>query len=116
MIQWLLGFLLIGLAGGIGSVIRALLSKLDGWLPYGMFLANSLAAGLVAWIIGEPGVPALYLAILSIGLASGLSTFSTAMKASFDFYHRGRLTQAVATMIGNLVAPMLAVMLAAALR
>ena len=44
--DWILGFLMIGVAGGIGSVLRALLAKLDGWLPYGLFLANSLAAGL----------------------------------------------------------------------
>jgi hypothetical protein len=38
------------------------------------------------------------------------------MKACFDFYHRGRLIQAVTTMVGNLIAPLLAVLLAAALR
>lgn len=114
--DWLLGFLLIGLAGGAGSVVRALLSKLDGWLPFGLFLANSLAAGLVAWLLLRPGLTLDLLEIASIGFAGGLSTFSTAMKACFDFYLRGRLIQAVTTMVGNLVAPMLAVMLAAALR
>jgi len=113
--EWLVGFLLIGLAGGVGSVIRALLSKLDGWLPYGLFLANSLAAGLVAWLVLRPDVTLDLVAIASIGFAGGLSTFSTAMKASFDFYLRGRLAQAIITMIGNLMAPMLAVMLAASL-
>lgn len=114
--EWLVGFLLIGIAGGVGSVIRALLSKLDGWLPYGLFLANSLAAGLVAWLLLRPELSVDLLAIASLGFAGGLSTFSTAMKACFDFYLRGRLIQAVVTMIGNLMAPMLAVMLAAALR
>ncbi len=52
--DWILGLLLIGAAGGIGSVLRALLAKLDGWLPYGLFLANSLAAGLVAWLLLGP--------------------------------------------------------------
>lgn len=113
--EWLLGFLLIGLAGGIGSVIRALLSKLDGWLPYGLFLANSLAAGLVAWLLLRPELTVDLLSIASIGFAGGLSTFSTAMKACFDFYLRGRLIQAIIAMIGNLMAPMLAVMLAATL-
>lgn len=114
--DWLLGFLLIGLAGGVGSVIRALLSKLDGWLPLGLFLANSLAAYLVAWLLLRPELTPDLLAIASVGFAGGLSTFSTAMKASFEFYLRGRLIQAVITMVGNLVLPMLAVMLAAALR
>ena len=114
--EWFLGFLLVGVAGGVGSVIRAILSKLDGWLPWGLFLANSLAAGLVAWLLLSPELASKYLGIVSVGFAGGLSTFSTAMKASFDFYHRGRLIQAGLTMLGNLVAPMLAVMLAATLR
>ena len=114
--DWFLGLLLIAVAGGTGSVVRALLSKLDGWLPFGLFLANSLAAGLVAWLLLGPGLTADYLAIAAIGFAGGLSTFSTAMKASFDFYHRGRLVQAMLTLVLNLVAPLLAVMLAATLR
>jgi hypothetical protein len=38
------------------------------------------------------------------------------MKASFDFYHRGRLVQSAITMVGNLFVPMVALMLAAVLR
>jgi CrcB protein len=113
--DWIFGFVLIGLAGGAGSVLRALLSKLDGWLPYGLFLANSLAAGLVAWLLLRPDLSLDLVTIASIGFAGGLSTFSTAMKACFDFYHRGRLFQALITMAGNLFIPMLAVMLAASL-
>lgn len=111
--EWLLGFVLIGLAGGAGSVLRALLSKLDGWLPYGLLLANSLAAGLVAWLLLRPDLSLDLVTIASVGFAGGLSTFSTAMKVCFDFYHRGRLFQAILTMVGNLFIPMLAVMLAA---
>ena len=114
--DWILGLLLIGVAGGIGSVVRALLTKLDGWLPYGLFLSNSLAAGLVAWLLLGPQLSVEWLAIASIGFAGGLSTFSTAMKASFDFYHRGRLVQSGITMVGNLFIPIGALMLATALR
>ena len=114
--QWFMVFLLIGVAGGAGSVLRALLSRFDGWLPYGLFLANSLAAGLVGWLLAGPNITSDYLSMLTIGFAGGLSTFSTAMKASFDFYHRGRLTQALLTMVGNLFIPIGALMLATALR
>jgi CrcB protein len=114
--QWFLVFLLIGVAGGVGSVIRAMLSRFDGWLPYGLFLANSLAAGLVGWLLAGPDITADYLSMLTIGFAGGLSTFSTAMKSTFDFYHRGRLTQALLTMVGNLFIPIGALMLATALR
>ena len=114
--QWFLVFILIGVAGGAGSVIRALLTRFDGWLPYGLFLANSLAAGLVGWLMAGPTLTADYFTVLTVGFAGGLSTFSTAMKASFDFYHRGRLVQSALTMVGNLFIPIGALMLAAAMR
>ena len=114
--QWFLVFILIGVAGGAGSVIRALLTRFDGWLPYGLFLANSLAAGLVGWLLAGPTLTADYFTVLTVGFAGGLSTFSTAMKACFDFYHRGRLVQSALTMVGNLFIPIIALMLAAAMR
>ena len=97
-------------------MIRALLTRFDGWLPYGLFLANSLAAGLVGWLLAGPTLTADYFTVLTVGFAGGLSTFSTAMKASFDFYHRGRLVQSALTMVGNLFIPIGALMLAAAMR
>ena len=114
--QWFLVFILIGVAGGAGSVIRTLLTRFDGWLPYGLFLANSLAAGFVGWLLAGPTLTADYFTVLTVGFAGGLSTFSTAMKASFDFYHRGRLVQSALTMVGNLFIPIGALMLAAAMR
>ena len=115
--QWFLVFVLIGVAGGAGSVVRALLARFDGWLPYGLFLANSLAAGLVGWMLDGPTLTEGFLTFATVlGFAGGLSTFSTAMKASFDFYHRGRLVQSAITMVGNLFIPMVALMLAAVLR
>ena len=114
--NWFLVFILIGVAGGAGSVIRALLTRFDGWLPYGLFLANSMAAGLVGWLLAGPTLTADYFTVLTVGFAGGLSTFSPAMKASFDFYHRGRLVQSALTMVGNLFIPIGALMLAAAIR
>jgi CrcB protein len=114
--QWFLVFILIGVAGGAGSVVRVLLTRFDGWLPYGLILANSLAAGLVGWLLAGPTLTADYSTVLTVGFAGGLSTFSTAMKASFDFYHRGRLVQSALTMVGNLFIPIVALMLAAAMR
>mgnify|MGYP006192509197 CR=1 FL=1 len=114
--QWFVVSLLIGVAGGAGSVLRALLSRFDGWLPYGLFLANSMAVGLVGWLLAGPDLTSEYLSVITIGFAGGLSTFSTAMKSSFDFYHRGRLVQSILTMAGNLFIPIGALMLATALR
>jgi hypothetical protein len=38
------------------------------------------------------------------------------MRASFDFYHRGRIVQSALTMAGNLFIPIGALMLATSLR
>jgi CrcB protein len=114
--EWFLVFILVGIAGGAGSVVRALLTRFDGWLPYGLYLANSLAAGLVGWLLAGPTLTADYLTVLTVGFAGGLSTFSTAMKAIYDFYHRGRLVQSAITLVSNLFIPMVALVLAAALR
>lgn len=114
--NYLIVFALVGLAGGLGAVIRAILTSWNGWLPWGLFLTNSLAAGLVAWWLSGPTLTADYLLVITVGFAGGMSTFSTVAKASFDFYHRGRLLQSMLSLAANTVLPLLAVMLATALR
>lgn len=110
--QWFLLALTISVAGGLGSVIRWLLSKLDGWLPWGLLLSNSIAAGFVGWLLAGPDLSADYLAVATIGFAGGLSTFSTVAKASFDFVHRGRIVQSLLTLVTNVFVPLLVVVLA----
>jgi fluoride ion exporter CrcB/FEX len=106
---WLL--LLIGLFGGVGALLRASLVKWEGVLAWGLLTANTLAASLVAWIWSGPPLPAGSNEVLIIGLAGGLSTFSTVAKVSFDFYHRGRILQAISVLALNLFVPLGAVML-----
>ena len=110
-LQFMWWFLLIGLFGGLGAVLRASLVKWEGFLGWGLLLANTLAAALVAWIWAGPPLPAGTNEILVAGLAGGLSTFSTVAKASFDFYHRGRIAQAIGILALNLFVPLGAVML-----
>ena len=103
MIEWWV-LLAAGALGGLGAVMRALLSPWRGLLPWGVLLANTLAAiGIGAAVgIGLEGAPLL---LVAGGLAGGLSTFSGVVKDCFDFYHRGRLTQMLANGLANLSVP-----------
>ena len=114
--EWFWVFMLIGLAGGLGAVLRSLLVRWDGWLPYGLIATNSLAASLVAWWLSGPTLTADYMIVVTVGFAGGLSTFSTVAKSAFDFYHRGRILQSLISLSANLFVPLGAVMLATAMR
>ncbi|NBW73263.1 MAG: CrcB family protein [Microbacteriaceae bacterium] len=71
----------ITLLGGLGSAIRVLFSKWDGYMPWGILTANVLASFIagfgVAYFTEETQV-----ALVVIGLAGGLSTFSSWAAAS----------------------------------
>ncbi len=102
--------LLIGLAGGLGSVIRVYITRWDGPVPFGVILTNTLAAGFVGYIYSGNMTEA-YLLIAAIGFAGGLSTFSGIAKAGFDFWHTGRIAQILISLAANIVVPLLALML-----
>jgi fluoride ion exporter CrcB/FEX len=105
--------LMVGLAGGLGSVIRVQINKWDGPLPFGVILNNTLAAALIGWLLSLPSIPIEAFTAISVGLAGGLSTFSAVSRASFNFYHRGRLTQALLTLVTNTLIPLTALMIVA---
>jgi fluoride ion exporter CrcB/FEX len=105
--------LLVGLAGGLGSVARVQLTKWSGALPFGVILTNTLAATLLGWLLSLPSIPLETFTALSMGLAGGLSTFSAVSKSAFNFYHRGRLTQALLTLLTNLLIPLTALIVVA---
>ena len=103
--------LLIGVFGGLGSVARVFMIRWGGVLPFGLFLTNGLAAGLVGYVHAGNLIQD-YLVIATVGLAGGLSTFSGIAKAGFDFYHRGRIAQMLLTVAINIVFPLLILTLA----
>ena len=88
-----IGLLLsIGVAGGIGAVLRHRLSnRSDAWMPWGTLAANTIAAviaasallilelnaGLPPLVSGEDWPPTLIGYTVVVGLAGGMSTFST---------------------------------------
>ena len=102
--------LLIGLAGGLGSVIRVYITRWEGAVPFGVILTNTIAAGFVGYIYSG-NLTEAYLLIAAIGFAGGLSTFSGIAKAGFDFWHTGRIAQILISLAANIVVPLLALSL-----
>jgi CrcB protein len=91
----------IGVAGGIGAVLRLFLTKLDGWLPWGIMTANALGSftvGLTNQIqLGLVGL------IVIIGFAGGLSTYSAFVATTGEFLRAKLLKKAALNALGVLV-------------
>jgi CrcB protein len=82
---------LLGIAGlgGVGSALRLLLSKWEGYLPWGVLTANILAsfvAGFAAAYFSDDRL----IALLVVGLAGGLSTFSSWAAAAVQMAAKDR--------------------------
>jgi fluoride exporter len=107
---WLL-IPLTGIAGGLGSVVRAVLSRWKGALAFGVLTGNVLAASIAGWVLGGPGLSADYQVALAVGFAGGLSTFSAVAQSAWDFWHNGRLVQMLLTLITNTLIPLTALLL-----
>lgn len=76
----------VAVAGGAASVLRLALAKWQGYLPWGILLANVLASfALGLWIDSQ----APSQSILTAGICGGLSTFSSVVAASGE-YLRGK--------------------------
>ena len=108
-IEFFLLVFMVAVAGGIGAVLRLVMSQWQGKLPWGILLANiigSLAVGLMSnsqnWFIGV---------ILISGFAGGLSTFSSFAAQTVDFMRRGRIAQGLLNVLLNLALSSTAVLL-----
>ncbi|MEY4349622.1 MAG: hypothetical protein RL719_919 [Actinomycetota bacterium] len=117
---------LVGVAGGLGSVIRYRLGNRPGtWLPWGTLLANTLATiigaaavsvldvrGDLSTVFGENfdlGTASAY--VLITGLAGGLSTFSTVAGQVAELLKARLWLRAVVYGLGSFVIPSTAALL-----
>jgi len=94
-------FVLVALAGGFGAVTRYWLSTWSGKLPWGILLANSLGS----FIAGLAVAGLIESAWLIVGLAGGLSTFSTFAAQTHDLFAKKQLGRALLNIVLNLLLP-----------
>ncbi len=107
----LLAFGSVALLGGVGSTIRHLAGFWDGYLPWGILAVNSLAS----FFAGLSLASGAYEIALVVGLAGGLSTFSTFAAQTFEFLKAGHRLRALANSVLNLIIPALSLLTAAIL-
>lgn len=110
MAQWWL-IPLIGLAGGLGAVVRALLSNWKGALHFGLLTANVLAGAALGLVLVTATFDQALFTLGIAGFAGGLSTFSGVSQSAWEFWHRGRLVQMLLTLVTNLLFPLTALLL-----
>ena len=111
MVEVLAGALAIGLLGGVGSLLRHLIGTWRGFLPWGILVANSLAS----FVAGLAIVNGVYEVALVLGLAGGLSTFSTFAAQSYELWVGGQKVRTLLNGVANLLLPAVSFLTAAIL-
>jgi CrcB protein len=107
-----LGLLLaVAAAGGAGSVLRLLLGRWSGWLPWGVLTANTVAA--IIFLLALPNNNAGSLIVTS-GICGGLSTFSAVVADAGDYLRDRRFLKASLNLLANFLLPVAACLLTAA--
>jgi CrcB protein len=104
----LIASLVVALFGGAGSVLRHLASFWSGALPWGILLVNSIAS----FVVGLSVSSGEYEIALVVGLAGGLSTFSTFAAQSYEYLKNQQLLKAIANLVLNLALPALSLLTA----
>lgn len=87
--------------GGLGSVIRYFASMWPGVLPVGTLIVNTVGS----FIAGVAIATGVYEFALIVGLAGGLSTFSTFAGQTYDLLAARRKLLAALNVALNLVFP-----------
>jgi fluoride ion exporter CrcB/FEX len=89
-------FLLIALFGGLGSALRFVFSRWQERLPWGILMANILAAA-AATAATFGWSHSLASQICVYGFAGGLSTFGSVSAQTYEFFKAGKINR----MLGN---------------
>ncbi|MBT5903505.1 MAG: fluoride efflux transporter CrcB [Opitutaceae bacterium] len=75
--------LLVGLGGGLGSIVRVLVDEMTpaGRLPWGTVAANVIGSLIIGWVLARLGPPSEtnshWQAFLAFGFCGGFTTFSS---------------------------------------
>jgi CrcB protein len=124
-------FLAVGIvvAGGLGAVLRSYLASMTGKLPWGILVANIMGSFLAGYASNltvqhsgflfqnatETAVLAAISAIASVGLAGGLSTFSSFAAGTVELFRSGKVTLGLANIALNFALPPIALLLGASM-
>ena len=102
---WLL---LLGIAvlGGLGAVVRLLISTWHGKLPWGILTGNVVASVIVGFAFTGQG---FWTSLAATGFAGGLSTFSSWAAQTVHFMGQNQRVQGYLNFVLNLVLPACAV-------
>lgn len=102
-------FILVGIAGFIGAIIRHIISiRLNssaiGAFPYGTLLVNLMGAFLLGLLIGGQA-SGIYILILGTGLLGSITTFSTLNKELYSLqkYPKVWLLYFLITYVGGFI-------------
>lgn len=93
--------LLVAVAGAIGSVLRFFVS---GWGRPGVFAANTVACLAAGIASGWLDAGSALMVVLVVGLAGGLSTWSTLAAQVGDSWLGGKYAAALGYLAATLVA------------
>ncbi len=113
-LQWML----LALAGGTGTLARALLSDVAArhfgpGFPWGTATVNVVGALLFGWIVAtvrsRADLPEGLETLLLVGLLGGFTTFSSYVFQAVDLWQQGRHAAAVLYVVGSNAAGLLAV-------
>ena len=94
--------------GGPGSVLRHIAGFWSGALPWGILAVNSIAS----FVVGLSVSSGEYEIALVVGLAGGLSTFSTFAAQSYEYLKNQQRLKAIANLVLNLALPALSLLTA----
>jgi fluoride exporter len=96
----LTAFAVVAVSGGVGAVVRFALALWSGQIPWGILIANSLGSLIAGLALGS-GAPEWIL----VGLAGGISTFSTFAAQTHQLLIQGKVLNAIQNLTLNLVLP-----------
>jgi fluoride ion exporter CrcB/FEX len=105
-------FLLVAVLGGLGSALRFVLSRWQGTLPWGILMANILAATVATTAYFAFGQSFVSLVVVA-GFAGGLSTFSAVSAQTFDYFKAGEINRMVFNALFQFGLPILATVVVA---
>ncbi|MFM6939727.1 MAG: fluoride efflux transporter FluC [Rhodoluna sp.] len=95
----------VALAGGLGAVLRLLLSRWIGALPWGILTANTIASLIMGTTLSFAGTDPALSGIIATGICGGMSTFSTFSAQSVEYFKSKQAWRGVLNILLNLVVP-----------